>query len=98
MHNLLLTSPSLHTTLILPSLPPYFNLHHASRGELPGPWTKVGSQKVRRLALDVAWLAIRAAGPGSAEGERLADAVGKAVGGERGGEEKVYWEDLTTLL
>jgi len=46
--------------------------------------------------LDVAWLSIRAAG-GDEAGERLKDAVGKAVGGERGGEEKVYWEELTRL-
>ncbi|KAL7417489.1 hypothetical protein BDY24DRAFT_375058 [Mrakia frigida] len=96
LHHLLLTSPTVHTSLILPSLSPYFHLHHASRGELPGPWTKVGSQKVRRLALDVAWLSIRAAG-GDEAGEKLSEAVGKAVEGERGGEEKVYWEELTRL-
>lgn len=46
--------------------------------------------------MDVAWLSIRAAG-GDEAGEKLSEAVGKAVEGERGGEEKVYWEELTRL-
>ncbi|WVW84585.1 hypothetical protein I302_106619 [Kwoniella bestiolae CBS 10118] len=63
-------------------LAPFFHLQHPSKGSIPGPWTKLSNQKVKKLGLDVSriWM--------EWDDGRLRDATDRAV---RGGEWEGYW-------
>ncbi|WRT67705.1 uncharacterized protein IL334_004677 [Kwoniella shivajii] len=71
------TFPSLASKLA-----PFFHLQHPSKGSIPGPWSKLTDDKVRRLGLDVAKVWVEW------DDARLKDAVRQAV---RGGEWAEYW-------
>lgn len=70
---------------------PYFSINHAVRGRLPGPYTKLPSSDLRRLALDVvATLFATYANFLSGIGVQLLEAVDIAV---TGNQEEGYWSD-----
>lgn len=73
-------------------LVPYFTITHASRGQLPGPYTRLPTASpIRRLALDVVvTLAMSSAGD-----ESLSQAVSIATAGT---EEAGYWQHLRSAV
>ena len=68
---------------------PYFTVNHPTRGKLLGPFARLPSAQLRRLAIDVVvtW--------GSQETDELGGAVSEAVSGT--GEES-YWLSLRAPL
>lgn len=73
-----LLPPSTYSSLRA-RLAPYFSIAHPTRGRLAGPWSKLPTQALRRLALDV----VSTLGEGEAD-----SAVEEAV---RGTEDAGYW-------
>ena len=61
---------------------PFFKITHPSRGEIPGPFTKLPASPVRTLVLDVA----ATLGSAGAEGD-----LENAVEGALRTEESRYW-------
>jgi pre-rRNA-processing protein IPI1 len=73
-------------------LHPFFHLDHPSRGAMPGPWTRLKSESLRKLALDVAYT-------WTARGEnKLCEAVNKAVCHLGFQAERAHWEGLNRVL
>ncbi|TFY71908.1 hypothetical protein EVG20_g1081 [Dentipellis fragilis] len=67
---------------------PYFVIAHPTRGELPGPFTKIASPSLRMLVLDVAATIFILSG----EKPELDLAIQKAVEGTN---QKGYWAEVT---
>jgi len=68
----------------------YFNVEHPTRGHILGPFTKLTSTSLRRLALDVA-ISFRSSASESEEQDKLENAVQKAVTGT---EVEAYWREM----
>jgi pre-rRNA-processing protein IPI1 len=69
---------------------PFFHLDHPTRGALPGPWTRLKSEQLRMLGIDVAYT-------WQTRGEnKLAEAVDKAVLGFD--LERAHWESLNMVV
>ncbi|KAJ9103202.1 hypothetical protein QFC21_002625 [Naganishia friedmannii] len=73
-------------------LHPFFHLQHPSRGAVAGPWTRLESPALRRLAIDVAYV-WRQRG-----GQKLEEAVGKAVQQAGYDVERAHWESLLRVV
>ncbi|KAJ9108480.1 hypothetical protein QFC20_003386 [Naganishia adeliensis] len=73
-------------------LHPFFHLDHPSRGAMPGPWTRLKSESLRMLALDVAYTWI-----GRGE-NKLCEAVDKAVSHPGMQAERAHWEGLNRVV
>ncbi|GHJ88879.1 hypothetical protein NliqN6_5281 [Naganishia liquefaciens] len=70
-------------------LHPFFHLDHPSRGAVAGPWTRLTSESLRMLAVDVAFT-------WKARGQlKLTEAVDKAVQGFDAA--RAHWESLCSL-
>jgi pre-rRNA-processing protein IPI1 len=73
-------------------LHPFFHLDHPSRGAMPGPWTRLESEELRMLALDVAYTWME-------RGEnKLREAVDKAVCHPGLDAERAHWEGLNRVV
>ena len=71
-------------------LHPFFHLDHPSRGAVAGPWTRLKSESLRMLAVDVAYT-------WKTRGQlKLTNAVDKAVEGFA--PERAHWESLNMVV
>jgi pre-rRNA-processing protein IPI1 len=76
-------------------LVPYFYFIHPSRGRLPGPFRKLPSSQLRRLALDVTVMILSPKKRDDASYDSLLQAISLAVAGEV---EEKYWSHVSTRL
>lgn len=71
-------------------LHPFFHLDHPSRGAVAGPWTRLKSESLRMLAVDVAYT-------WKIRGQlKLTNAVDRAVEGFAS--ERAHWESLNVVV
>ena len=59
-------------------LAPYFFSHHSTRGDIPGPFTRLADMQLQRAVLEMARWCIRT-DEGTESSRKLEDAVGQAV-------------------
>ncbi|KDQ20313.1 hypothetical protein BOTBODRAFT_27733 [Botryobasidium botryosum FD-172 SS1] len=69
----------------------YFNVDHPTRGHILGPFTKLTTPSLRRLALDVAVSFRGSSATETEEQDKLENAVQKAVTGT---EVEAYWREI----
>lgn len=74
---------------------PYFSINHPTRGPIFGPFAKLPSILLRRLALDVAINFSLAAGSSAEGDDELGSAVGIAVAGTP---EEPYWDGAKGMM
>lgn len=73
-------------------LHPFFHLDHPSRGAIPGPWTRLKSEPLRQLGVDVAFT-------WKNRGEnKLREAVDTAVCHPGLKAERAHWEGLLRVV
>ena len=87
------TSPPETRTKLSSFLAPYFFSHHSTRGDIPGPFTRLADRNLQRAVLETVWWCIRT-DEGTDASRKLEDAVGQAVLHTKSEELGALWAGL----